>query len=130
MLLVRGRERERDKERLCAAAARSRIHGFAKSLLTTESTDWDGLYCISILLLLVYVFLYVNVVAIKLGDTLLHTFVHELLVTPLAGRRKALSHVYAEGPYLFTAVKRFQPSSPPLNLPFLTFFHCTPTLTK
>ncbi|XP_076235164.1 ATP-dependent chromatin assembly factor large subunit isoform X2 [Calliopsis andreniformis] len=38
---VRGRERERDKERLCAAAARSRIHGFAKSLLTTESTDWD-----------------------------------------------------------------------------------------
>ncbi|XP_078034586.1 ATP-dependent chromatin assembly factor large subunit isoform X2 [Augochlora pura] len=35
---VRGRER--DKERLCAAAARSRIHGFAKSLLTTESTDW------------------------------------------------------------------------------------------
>ncbi|EZA54009.1 Bromodomain adjacent to zinc finger domain protein 1A [Ooceraea biroi] len=36
---VRGRER--DKERLCAAAARSRIHGFAKSLLTTESTDWD-----------------------------------------------------------------------------------------
>lgn len=44
MLIVRGRERERDKERLCAAAARSRIHGFAKSLLTTESTDWDGLY--------------------------------------------------------------------------------------
>ncbi|XP_076166810.1 ATP-dependent chromatin assembly factor large subunit isoform X4 [Ptiloglossa arizonensis] len=41
VLLVRGRERERDKERLCAAAARSRIHGFAKSLLTTESTDWD-----------------------------------------------------------------------------------------
>ncbi|XP_011172967.1 bromodomain adjacent to zinc finger domain protein 1A isoform X1 [Solenopsis invicta] len=38
---VRGREKERDKERLCAAAARSRIHGFAKSLLTTESTDWD-----------------------------------------------------------------------------------------
>ncbi|XP_015181281.1 PREDICTED: bromodomain adjacent to zinc finger domain protein 1A isoform X2 [Polistes dominula] len=38
---VRGRERERDKERLCAAAARSRIHGFAKNLLTTESTDWD-----------------------------------------------------------------------------------------
>ncbi|XP_043511870.1 bromodomain adjacent to zinc finger domain protein 1A isoform X2 [Frieseomelitta varia] len=41
MKYVRGRERERDKERLCAAAARSRIHGFAKSLLTTESTDWD-----------------------------------------------------------------------------------------
>ncbi|KAI4495858.1 hypothetical protein M0802_008264 [Mischocyttarus mexicanus] len=41
MFLVRGRERERDKERLCAAAARSRIHGFAKNLLTTESTDWD-----------------------------------------------------------------------------------------
>ncbi|XP_012057721.1 PREDICTED: bromodomain adjacent to zinc finger domain protein 1A [Atta cephalotes] len=38
---VRGHERERNKERLCAAAARSRIHGFAKSLLTTESTDWD-----------------------------------------------------------------------------------------
>ncbi|KYN28417.1 Bromodomain adjacent to zinc finger domain protein 1A [Trachymyrmex cornetzi] len=38
---VRGYERERNKERLCAAAARSRIHGFAKSLLTTESTDWD-----------------------------------------------------------------------------------------
>ncbi|KAG7202578.1 hypothetical protein KM043_009773 [Ampulex compressa] len=38
---VRGRERERDKGRLCAAAARSRIHGFAKSLLTTESTDWE-----------------------------------------------------------------------------------------
>ncbi|XP_017891617.1 bromodomain adjacent to zinc finger domain protein 1A isoform X2 [Ceratina calcarata] len=38
---MRGRERERDKERLCAAAARSRIHGFAKSLLTTESTDLD-----------------------------------------------------------------------------------------
>ncbi|XP_034176912.2 ATP-dependent chromatin assembly factor large subunit isoform X2 [Osmia lignaria lignaria] len=38
---VRGRERERDGERQCAAAARSRIHGFAKSLLTTESTDWE-----------------------------------------------------------------------------------------
>ncbi|XP_066598355.1 bromodomain adjacent to zinc finger domain protein 1A isoform X2 [Prorops nasuta] len=38
---VRGRERERETERPCAAAARSRIHGFAKSLLTTESTDWD-----------------------------------------------------------------------------------------
>lgn len=49
MFLVRGREKERDKERLCAAAARSRIHGFAKSLLTTESTDWDGLYHIPFL---------------------------------------------------------------------------------
>ncbi|XP_012285440.1 bromodomain adjacent to zinc finger domain protein 1A isoform X2 [Orussus abietinus] len=38
---ARERERERETERLCAAAARSRIHGFAKSLLTRESTDWD-----------------------------------------------------------------------------------------
>lgn len=53
MLIVRGRERERDKERLCAAAARSRIHGFAKSLLTTESTDWDGLYRIPFLIVCV-----------------------------------------------------------------------------
>lgn len=44
VLSARGQERERDRERVCAAAARSRIHGFAKSLLTTESTDWDGLY--------------------------------------------------------------------------------------
>ncbi|XP_043462023.1 bromodomain adjacent to zinc finger domain protein 1A isoform X2 [Leptopilina heterotoma] len=40
--LVRGRERDKDTERSSAAAARSRIHGFAKSLLTTDSTNWDG----------------------------------------------------------------------------------------
>ncbi|XP_011303501.1 bromodomain adjacent to zinc finger domain protein 1A isoform X2 [Fopius arisanus] len=41
---VRGRERERETERQCAAAARFRIHGFAKSLLSTESSNWwdDG----------------------------------------------------------------------------------------
>lgn len=55
MLIVRGRERERDKERLCAAAARSRIHGFAKSLLTTESTDWEGLYCTPFFIVCIYI---------------------------------------------------------------------------
>ncbi|XP_043271463.1 bromodomain adjacent to zinc finger domain protein 1A isoform X2 [Venturia canescens] len=40
--IVRGRERERDNERLSAAAARSRIHGFVKTLLTTDSADWDA----------------------------------------------------------------------------------------
>ncbi|XP_063977638.1 bromodomain adjacent to zinc finger domain protein 1A isoform X2 [Diachasmimorpha longicaudata] len=41
---VKGRERERETERQCAAAARFRIHGFAKSLLSTESSNWwdDG----------------------------------------------------------------------------------------
>lgn len=46
VLLVRGRERDKETERSSAAAARSRIHGFAKSLLTTDSAYWDG--CMSI----------------------------------------------------------------------------------
>jgi hypothetical protein len=44
LLAVKSREKERETERSSAAAARSRIHGFAKSLLTKESKDWDGLY--------------------------------------------------------------------------------------
>ncbi|XP_011504355.1 PREDICTED: bromodomain adjacent to zinc finger domain protein 1A isoform X2 [Ceratosolen solmsi marchali] len=39
--VVKGREKERETERSSAAAARSRIHGFAKSLLTKEPKDWD-----------------------------------------------------------------------------------------
>ncbi|XP_053597367.1 bromodomain adjacent to zinc finger domain protein 1A isoform X1 [Microplitis demolitor] len=38
---ARGRERVRDRERSCAAAARFRIHSFAKSLLRTETYNWD-----------------------------------------------------------------------------------------
>ncbi|XP_016840706.1 bromodomain adjacent to zinc finger domain protein 1A isoform X2 [Nasonia vitripennis] len=36
-----GREKDKETERSSAAMARSRIHGFAKSLLSKESKDWD-----------------------------------------------------------------------------------------
>ncbi|XP_044011620.1 bromodomain adjacent to zinc finger domain protein 1A isoform X2 [Aphidius gifuensis] len=38
--IVKGREREKETERSCAAAARTRIHGFAKSLLSTDTSSW------------------------------------------------------------------------------------------
>ncbi|KAL7301539.1 hypothetical protein TKK_0005971 [Trichogramma kaykai] len=39
--VIKGRERDRESERSSAATARSRIHGFAKSLLSREIKDWN-----------------------------------------------------------------------------------------
>ncbi|XP_014205969.1 bromodomain adjacent to zinc finger domain protein 1A isoform X2 [Copidosoma floridanum] len=40
-IVTQGREKDRETKRSSAAAARSRIYGFAKSLLSKESKDWD-----------------------------------------------------------------------------------------
>ena len=74
--IVRGRERDREAERSCAVAARSRIHGFAKSLL---NIDWDGLYCICVLYIafyIIYIYYITHISIYHLFKYFLHKHTH------------------------------------------------------